>query len=76
MLPKDLWPVKSLICYGTDTGIYKKQLLHYWGKEPYELYAGTEMGIVAMQSWTKKAMTFTPFSCFLEFAPEEEWLKS
>ena len=76
LLPKDLWPLKGLICYGMDTGIYKEQLVYYWGKEPLELYAGTEMGLIAIQSWNKKGMTFLPFSCFLEFIPEEEWLKS
>ncbi len=76
LLPKDLWPLKGLICYGMDTGIYKDQLIYYWGKEPLELYGGTEMGLIAIQSWTKKGMTFLPFSCFLEFIPEEHWLKS
>lgn len=76
LLPKDLWPLKGLICYGMDTSIFKEQLIHYWGKEPLELYAGTEMGLIATQVWNKKGMTFLPFSCFLEFAPEEEWLKS
>jgi hypothetical protein len=76
LLPKDLWPLKGLICYGMDTSIYKEQLVYYWGKEPLELYGGTEMGLVAVQSWTKKGMTFIPFSCLLEFIREEDWLKS
>ncbi len=76
LLPQDLWPLKGLICYGMDTSIYKEQLVYYWGKEPLEVYAGTEMGLVATQSWNKKDMTFLPFSCFLEFIPEDEWLKS
>lgn len=77
LLPKDLWPLKGLICYGTDTDIYREQLIHYWGKEPLSIYSFTESGgVVAMHAWNKKSMTFTPFSCFLEFAPEGEWLKS
>jgi hypothetical protein len=32
MLPKDLWPLKGLACYGMDTSIYREQLIHYWGK--------------------------------------------
>jgi hypothetical protein len=76
ILPKDLWRLKGLICYGTDTDIYKEQLIYYWGKEPLQCYGATEAPIIAIQAWNKKYMTFTPASCFLEFAPEEEWLKS
>lgn len=76
ILPKDLWSVKGILCYGTDTSIYRDQLIHYWGKEPFECYASTETGIIAMNSWKKKSMTFTPYSCFLEFIPEDEWLKT
>jgi hypothetical protein len=76
MLPKDLWPLKGLACYGTDTSIYREQLIRYWGKEPLEIYAATEMGVIAADAWNKKNMTLVPFSCFLEFAPEDEWLKS
>ena len=76
ILPKDLWPLKGLICYGTDTGIYREKLRYYWGREPLENYAATESGLIAMQAWNKKSMTFIPSSCFLEFIPEQEWLKS
>jgi len=76
LLPKDLWPLSGLICYGVDTTIYEEQLIHYWGKKPLELYGATESGSIATRAWNKKSMTFTPSSCFLEFAPEEEWLKS
>lgn len=76
LLPKDLWPLKGLICYGMDTSIYREQLIHYWGKAPLELYGATETGMVAVQAWNKKDMTFFPFSCFLEFIPEEELRKS
>jgi phenylacetate-coenzyme A ligase PaaK-like adenylate-forming protein len=76
ILPKDLWPLKGLICYGMDTNIYREKLIHYWGKEPLEIYGGTEMGTIATKAWNKKWMTFNPFFCFLEFVPEDEWLKS
>jgi phenylacetate-coenzyme A ligase PaaK-like adenylate-forming protein len=76
LLPKDLWPIKGLLCYGTDTAIYRERLIHYWGEEPTENYGATELGLIATQSWNKKSMTFVPFCCFLEFAPEGEWLKS
>jgi hypothetical protein len=76
MLPKDLWPIKGLICYGADTAIYREQLRYYWGKEPFETYASTETGVLAVQAWNRKSMTFVPSSCFLEFVPEDEWRKS
>jgi len=76
LLPKDLWPLQGLACYGTDTSIYREQLIHYWGKEPLELYGATEAGLIAINAWNKKSMTFAPSTCFLEFAPEKEWLKS
>lgn len=76
ILPKDLWPLKGLLCYGMDTSIYRQQIIHYWGREPLELYGGTEVGLVAIQAWNKKWLTFSPFSVFLEFVPEEEWLKN
>jgi hypothetical protein len=76
ILPRDLWPLKGLICYGMDTNIYREQLVHYWGREPLEIYGGTEMGSIATEVWNKKWMTFNPFFCFLEFIPEEEWQKN
>jgi len=76
ILPKDIWPLKGLACYGTDTAIYRDKLKYYWGKEPLEAYASTETGVIATSAWNKKYMNFVPSFCFLEFAPEEEWLKS
>ena len=76
MLPKDLWPIKGAFCTGTDTSIYREQVTHYWGVVPWELYGPTELGILAMQNWNKKWMTFVPYSSFLEFIPEAEWMKN
>jgi hypothetical protein len=76
LLPKDIWQVKAIICGGIDTAIYKKQISHYWGKEPYELYAATEGGFMALQAWNKKGMTFMPITGFYEFIPEAEWLRN
>ncbi len=76
ILPKDLWPTKAILCWGTDTELYRERIAEYWGHEPYEFFASTEMGIIAMQSWRKKAMTFVPDSAFLEFIPEDQWLES
>jgi len=76
LLPKDLWPVKAIFAWGADTSIYREQIFYYWGEMPYEIYGATEAGVIAMQSWTKKWMTFLADSVFLEFIPEAEWLKS
>jgi hypothetical protein len=76
ILPKDLWPVKTLIGWGIDTNIYKEQVYQYWGRYPYQFHACTEAGIIAMQSWTKKDLTFVPHTNFLEFIPESEWLEN
>jgi hypothetical protein len=75
ILPKDLWPIKGLSCYGMDTVIYRDSLKYFWGKEPLELYAATEVAAIATQAWNKRFFTFFPSFCFLEFIPEEEWLK-
>jgi len=76
LLPKDLWPVKGIICGGTDTVIYREQIAHYWGKEPFEYYGATETSITAVQNWNKRWFTFLPLSAFHEFIPETEWLKN
>ncbi len=76
ILPKDIWPLKALICWGIDTEAYSEQVYKYWGAYPYQFHACTEAGIMAVQSWNRKGMTFIPNSNFYEFIPEEEWIKS
>jgi len=76
VLPKDLWPVKALIGWGIDTSVYREQVFKDWGAYPYEFHACTEAGIIALQSWTRKGLTFIPHSNFFEFIPETEWLKA
>jgi hypothetical protein len=76
ILPKDLWPVKALIGWGIDTSVYRDLVYKYWGAYPYEFHACTEAGIIAVQNWSRKGMTFIPHSNFFEFIPEKEWLKS
>jgi hypothetical protein len=76
ILPRDLWPVKALIGWGIDTSIYRDLVYKYWGAYPYEFHACTEAGIIAVQSWTRRGMTFVPHSNFFEFIPESEWLRS
>ena len=75
MLPKDLWRTSGILVSGVDTTIYKDDVAHYWGSIPYELYAGTEAFVYAIQGWNKKGMVFLPDMVFLEFIPYEELLK-
>lgn len=74
ILPKDLWAPKTIISWGIDTDIYREQVYRYWGKYPYEFHACTEAGIIAVQSWKRKDLTFIPYANFFEFIPEDEWL--
>lgn len=72
ILPKDLWPVKAIMTAGLDTDIYRNEIIHYWGRAPYEFYVSTEAMVMAVQSWNKKWLTFLPDTAFWEFIPEEE----
>ena len=76
MLPRDIWNVKSILTVGTDTHIYKKAVAYYWGREPYEIYGGTEAPGIAANLWNKRWLTLIPHACFCEFIPEEESIKS
>ncbi|NOZ73183.1 MAG: GH3 auxin-responsive promoter family protein [Chloroflexi bacterium] len=77
LLPKDLWTVKSAMCGGTDTSLYKKTIEEYWGVTPYELYAATELGgTAAVQAWNRRGLYFFPDVAFYEFIPEREWMKN
>jgi hypothetical protein len=69
ILPKDIWKPKGLLVSGVDTSIYKEKTTYYWGVEPLELYGGTEAHTYALQSWTRKGLTFLPDRVFLEFIP-------
>lgn len=75
LLPKDLWQIKGMPCGGMDTAIYREKIAYYWGVTPYEQYGSTEEGAIATQAWNKKGLTFFPDAAFLEFIPEEEWVK-
>ena len=75
ILPKDLWPLKAILAGGVDTPIYKDGVKDYWGKEPYEMYGGTETFLVGLQDWNRKGMVFYPYLAFLEFIPYEEALE-
>jgi len=75
MLPKDLWPVKGIMSGGLDSGVYKDKIKELWGRYPLDVYAGTEGGIIATQTWDYDGMTFIPNLNFLEFIPEKEHFK-
>ena len=76
MLPKDLWKPKGITSGGTDSEIYRNQINKLWGLEPLVVYGSTEMGIVTMQSWDRRGMTFLPDVVFLEFITENDSLRS
>lgn len=76
LLPKDLWSPKGLICWGTDTDVYREELRRYWGVDPFEFLAISEGGVLAMQAWNRQGMTFLPFANYLEFLPEHVALQS
>jgi len=61
----------------TDTALFRDQIEEYWGRTPIEAYAATEAtGILAIQGWNAKGLTFLPDVSFLEFIPMEEHLRS
>ncbi len=75
MLPKDLWSVKGIMSGGLDSGVYKDKIKELWGRYPLDVYASTEGGITATQTWDYDGMTFIPNLNFLEFIPEKEHFK-
>jgi len=75
MLPKDLWSLRAIIIGGTDSAVFGKRVEELWGRKPLEIYAGTEGGIYATQTWDHEGMTFIPNLNFFEFIPEREWFK-
>ncbi|MDO8567666.1 MAG: GH3 auxin-responsive promoter family protein [Dehalococcoidales bacterium] len=75
LLPKDIWNVKGIISSGLDSWVYREKIKTMWGRYPLDIYAGTECGIIATQTWDYDAMTFIPNLNFLEFIPEREHLK-
>jgi len=75
MLPKDLWSIKGIMSGGLDSWVYKDKIKDLWGRYPLDVYAATEFGILATQTWDYGSMTFVPNLNFLEFIPEEEHLK-
>jgi len=75
MLPKDLWSLKAVIGGGTDGALFADRIEELWGRRPLEIYAGTEGGIYATQTWDYEGLTFVPNLNFFEFIPESEWFR-
>jgi hypothetical protein len=75
MLPKDLWSVKGVVGGGTDSAVFAKRVEELWGRRPLEVYAGTEGGVYATQTWDYEGLTFIPNLNFFEFIPERERFK-
>jgi len=75
MLPRDLWSVRGIISSGLDSWVYRNRIKELWGRYPLDVYAGTEGGVIATQTWDYDSMTFIPNLNFLEFIPEKEHIK-
>ena len=75
MLPRDLWSVKGIMSSGLDSWVYRDRIKELWGRYPLDVYASTEGGIIATQTWDYESMTFIPNLNFLEFIPEKEHWK-
>lgn len=75
ILPRDIWNIKGIIGSGVDSWVYKDKIKQLWGRNPLDLYACTEGGVIATQVWDYSGMTFFPDLNFLEFIPEEEQIK-
>jgi len=76
LYPKDLWKLKGILAGGADTIVYREKIKELYGRYPLDLYAFTEGGIIATQTWTYQGMTFLPSLNFYEFIPEKESIKS
>ncbi|MFW6135587.1 MAG: GH3 family domain-containing protein [Chloroflexota bacterium] len=77
LLPRDLWDVKCLGTGSTDTALFRSQIEEHWGRTPIEAYGATEAtGILSVQAWNAKGLTFFPDVDFLEFIPEAEHIRN
>jgi len=72
LLPKDLWSVKGIVAWGTDSEAFEHRTYQNWNKPMFQFYGSSEAGLIAMQDWRKDTMAFLPDSVFLEFIPREE----
>jgi hypothetical protein len=75
LLPRDIWNLKFIVCFGTDAFVYREKIKEQWGKYPLDLYASTECQIIAIQAWNYKDLTFLPYINFWEFLPVQEYAR-
>lgn len=74
--PVDLFRITGFACTGTDGKCYRDRLAEAWGVTPVEVAAGTESTCVGCDTWEQRGMVLFPDSCFYEFIPESEMLRS
>ena len=74
--PVDLFRITGFACTGTDGKCYRDRLADAWGVTPVEVAAGTESTCVGCDTWEQRGMVLFPDSCFYEFIPESEMLRS
>lgn len=76
ILPKDLFKLKGFIVAGTDNEYYKDDLKKMWGIRPLELFAGTEVSFIGIESFSRNGMYFFPNVGFYEFIKLKDTIKS
>ncbi len=74
--PKDLFNLKGFVVAGTDNACYKDDLEALWGIRPMEIFAGTEPSCLGTETWSRDGMYFFPDTCFYEFIPQLEMMRS
>ncbi len=74
--PKDIFTLKGLVVAGTDNDCYKDELEDLWGIRPMEIFAGTEPSLIGTETESREGIYFFPDTCFYEFIPEAEMLRS
>ncbi len=74
--PKDVFNLKGFVCIGTDTLHFKQKIEDYWGIRPLEVFGGTEVTCIAIESWIKDGLVLLPNMCFYEFMPMSEFYKN
>lgn len=75
MLPRDLWSICGIMSGGADSSVLRNKIYNLWGRYPLETYACAEGSLIATQTWDYSGMTFIPNLNFLEFIPEDEYMK-
>ena len=75
MIPSDLWKLKVIVSMGTDSMVYQNRIRNLWGRTPLNVYGNSESTVIATQTWDYRDMVFFPNLNFLEFVPEEEYMK-